>query len=100
MSKNFPNMNLPLYTCHKQVRAAKIMSIRPLQEDYTQALQLELGTNVPSDLTVDIEWVQKHRPQAGGYLIQYADGYTSYSPAAPFEEGYTRAHTEEEGGAA
>ncbi|PYX85030.1 MAG: hypothetical protein DMG70_05000 [Acidobacteria bacterium] len=26
----------------------------------------------------------------GGYLVQYEDGYLSWSPAKAFEEGYTR----------
>jgi len=25
----------------------------------------------------------------GGYLVRYSDGYISWSPAQPFEEGYT-----------
>jgi hypothetical protein len=32
----------------------------------------------------------KHSPEAGGYYVQYKDGYTSFSPAEAFEEGYTR----------
>jgi hypothetical protein len=38
---------------------------------------------------VDAEYVAKHKPQAGGYYVVYADGYKSWSPAAAFEEGYT-----------
>lgn len=39
---------------------------------------------------VDAEYLKKHDPQPGGYYITYEDGYESYSPAAAFEEGYTR----------
>ncbi len=35
------------------------------------------------------EYVNKHRPQPGGYYVQYADGYLSYSPAQAFEGSYT-----------
>ncbi len=28
-------------------------------------------------------------PQVGGYCVQYEGGYTSWSPAKEFEEGYT-----------
>jgi bacterioferritin-associated ferredoxin len=36
------------------------------------------------------EFVDKHKPQVGGYIVIYDDGYTSFSPAKAFEEGYTR----------
>lgn len=29
------------------------------------------------------------RKLTSGYLVRYSDGYISWSPAAPFEEGYT-----------
>lgn len=35
-------------------------------------------------------YIRKHKPEAGGYFIQYEDGYKSFSPAEPFESGYTR----------
>jgi len=39
---------------------------------------------------VSAEFLAKHKPEVGGYWVQYADGYQSFSPAAAFEEGYTR----------
>jgi hypothetical protein len=39
---------------------------------------------------VDAAYVRKHKPEAGGYYVQYKDGYRSFSPATAFEEGYTR----------
>jgi hypothetical protein len=32
---------------------------------------------------------EKHA-HVGGYFVVYDDGYTSYSPAAAFESGYSR----------
>lgn len=32
-------------------------------------------------------WYVKHEPNVGGYIVVYEDGYTSYSPAEPFEKG-------------
>ncbi len=40
--------------------------------------------------TVDGVFLAKHNPEPGGYFVQYADGYKSFSPAQAFEEGYTR----------
>lgn len=36
------------------------------------------------------EWMTKHNPVVGGYLVLYDDGYCSFSPAEAFESGYTR----------
>ena len=41
-------------------------------------------------LVLDAEYVAKHKPQAGGYFVVYADGYRSWSPAKAFEDGYAR----------
>jgi hypothetical protein len=50
---------------------------------------------VPTDdtyapFTVDAAYLVKHKPEPGGYFVQYADGYKSFSPAKAFEEGYTK----------
>jgi hypothetical protein len=39
---------------------------------------------------VSDEYLLKHKPEVGGYYVQYDDGYKSFSPAKAFEEGYTR----------
>lgn len=41
--------------------------------------------------TVDTAFYNQHRPRPGGYIVVYDEGaYVSFSPAAPFEAGYTR----------
>lgn len=40
-------------------------------------------------LGVSKEYMDKHKPEAGGYYVVYEDGYTSFSPAEAFEGGYT-----------
>lgn len=35
------------------------------------------------------EFMKRHNPHVGGYLMIYGDAYMSYSPQKPFEEGYT-----------
>lgn len=72
------------YQCHKRVHAAKILSIGPSETDrHILFLEPMVGP------LVSAEWVAKHKPQPGGYYVIYEDGYTSYSPAAAFESGYT-----------
>ncbi|MCK4793058.1 MAG: hypothetical protein KAV87_55525, partial [Desulfobacteraceae bacterium] len=36
------------------------------------------------------DWFEKHKPERGGYLVLYRDGYISYSPAEAFEDGNNR----------
>lgn len=79
------SLSLPLYQCHKQVRAAKIAKVdtsfvRP-------EISFEDASLVP--VAVTPAWFVKHQPQVGGYYVVYADGYASYSPAQAFEDGYS-----------
>lgn len=77
---------LPLYKSHKTVRAAKITAFRPNGDaDMPDLLLGEIG----GIITMLPDWHQKHKPQIGGYFVQYDDGYQSFSPAKAFEDGYT-----------
>lgn len=90
-------VELPLYTCHKQVRASKIMHI-VYEHPFGGAAKLivELPTmatppHVQPRIVIDVaeSYVAKHEPAIGGYYVRYEDGYESFSPAAAFEAGYT-----------
>lgn len=87
---NVPVEPLPTYQCHKQVKAAKINAADWVSHPQQVCLSLEVNGR-PQPLFVGIDWANKHQPEKGGYVVQYADGYLSYSPAKAFEEGYTRA---------
>lgn len=85
MNSDTPQAEMPRYRCHKEVHALKIERLIE---------QTAGAVIVPDDkryahFVVDAEYVGKHKPQAGGYYVVYADGYKSFSPAAAFEEGYT-----------
>lgn len=99
-----PNMNepqamrqMPRYRSHKEVWALKIKTVE-LDIDKANAENRETDGSAiitPEEegyapFRVDHEYVRKHKPQAGGYYVVYADGYKSWSPAQAFEEGYTR----------
>lgn len=86
-------LEMPRYRCHKEVHALKIEEvIDPTYEgdesDGSRILRFEEYAYAP--ILVDGDYVNKHKPEAGGYYVVYEDGYASFSPAAPFESGYTR----------
>lgn len=78
---------LPRYQCHKVVEALKIEAITPAPS--SGALIHPADTRYPP-FRVSTEFMMKHQPRPGGYWVRYDGGaYESYSPAKPFEEGYT-----------
>jgi hypothetical protein len=77
---------LPLYQCHKQVRAAKITALRAVDDD-DDSLILVLG-DVGREQRVGQNWLELHPCNVGYYFVEYEDGYTSASPGPAFEAGY------------
>lgn len=78
--------HLDTYVCHKRVQAGKILFMA--QDTVNDRLMLHIGS-MANILPVPLEYLHRHKPEIGGYYVRYADGYASYSPAAPFEQGYT-----------
>lgn len=86
---------LPQWQCHKKVRAAKVIEVTREQGDNAPySLRLE-GDHVRY---VDQNWAKRHGvwdpgvdvPKlAGGFFVEYEDGYSSWSPPEAFEAGYT-----------
>ena len=77
---------MPKYKCFKEVHALKILGISLPQNAAGDA---ELGFEKPfAPKLMAREWLDKHKPEVGGYLVVYKDGYESFSPAKAFEEGY------------
>jgi hypothetical protein len=82
------SIELPKYKSHKEVWALKIK-------------QVYISTNTSPDgilyfederynpITLGNEYFEKHKPHAGGYYVVYEDGYKSFSPLEPFENGNT-----------
>lgn len=79
------------FKSHKVVEAAKIVSIIGPAGDTSILLENALGFGCDLKMDVSDAWVERFRPEEGGYYVRYSDGYESFSPAAAFEEGYTRA---------
>ena len=85
--------NLPIYRCHKRVGAAEIVAVGPLTEQGTRTLTLDMGGESTVQVYVDEPWLMRNPALSeGGFFIQYIeneDHYTAFSPAQPFEDGYT-----------
>lgn len=79
---------LPKYKCHKEVWALQIKAIEVCPLSGCATITPEEEGYAP--FRVEHGYVQKHRPTVGGYYVLYEGGYTSFSPAKPFESGYTR----------
>ncbi len=79
---------LPRYRCHKVVEAFRIGMIgtTPITgEVVTTHLVHEDGK---MGAYVSQAYMDKHKPQLGGYYVRYSDGYESWSTAEAFEGGY------------
>jgi hypothetical protein len=74
---------MPAFVSCKLVYAARIASVS------ADALLLESGDNTIAAITMPPEWLAKHRPQPGNWLIKYPDGYVSVSPDEAFVRGCT-----------
>lgn len=88
---------MPRYRCHKEVWALKIAAIVYDREVAAKTNRETDGSAIihPGDIgyapfRVNCEYLRKHKPEVGGYYVVYKDGYESFSPAAAFEDGYTR----------
>jgi len=88
---------MPKYKCHKEVWALKIAGIEfETSTTDDEGHRVDGGaTIIPADegyasFRVDAEYINKHKPQIGGYYVVYEGGYKSFSPAEAFENGYTK----------
>lgn len=78
---------LPLYDCHKQVRALKIKKVEQ-NADNSVDLLFEHKDYAPITIAGDAAKKFTGDPDLG-YYVEYKDGYVSWSPTKAFENGYT-----------
>lgn len=89
---------MPRYKSLKEVWALKIELVQASAGDHPaeEGEETDGGgiltpvNKIYAPMKVDAKYMKKHEPKAGGYYVQYKDGYESFSPAEPFEEGYTK----------
>lgn len=94
MENSVASAEMPKYKCHKEVWALKIAKIvrdgegEDRESDGSAMITPEESQYAP--FRVEADYMYKHKPEVGGYYVVYKDGYKSFSPAAAFEEGYSR----------
>lgn len=81
------------FQSHKVVEAAKITGVESFFQDLSGPTLLISLDGEDDPVRLSQKMFQRQADDGtnivGGYLVRYADGYTSWSPAAAFEEGYT-----------
>ena len=85
-------VEMPKYKCIKEVHALKIKDIS-LGHTYNSGLEYAVLTPVEAGfglIEVPKAYIEKHKPEVGGYYVVYKDGYKSFSPEKAFEEGYIK----------
>lgn len=88
-----PTTEMPRYKCHKEVWALKIAAAEPVvrEDGAITGYDLSFEESGYASVRVTSEWARRTDASlVGGYYVVYGDGYTSFSPAAPFEAGYSR----------
>jgi hypothetical protein len=82
---------MPAYRSHKKVWALKITSVEDNGTDTTTEENPIVTVHFDSPFAPQrFNLRGKPTPAPGWYMVQYEDGYTSFSPAEAFESGYTR----------
>jgi len=91
-------IEMPRYKSHKEVHALKLEAIHHGHNAEGEST-LDFCTLEPEDkayapIQVKSNWcttkIVTDDVDDCGYLVVYADGYTSWSPTKAFEEGYDR----------
>lgn len=84
-------MSLAKWKCHKVVASGLIEAINPGGATDGFVLSVRQADGSLADTPVPAEIFARGAPEPGqAYLVDYQDGYRSWSPKKAFEEGYTR----------
>lgn len=78
----------PQYRSHKIVKAMEVESIEAADGGAVSVIKLK-NSEVLS-LKQHDDLILRYHPKVGDFLVEYADGYRSFSPRKAFLEGYTK----------
>lgn len=86
--------NIPLWQCHKQVRAVKIAAIE-IHADKSATIAPIVGLVFKTAPGWAERW--KGSEDDKGYFVQYDDSFASWSPTKAFEDGYKLVTNKDDG---
>lgn len=87
MAKDLDVSKWPHYRTSRYVRAVKIAEVTALDDGSARIYPADDDVN---PFNVPVTFMARHALEVGGYVIVYADGFMSWSPAGPFETSATR----------
>lgn len=85
LKRDLPILPLQSYQSHKTVRAAEIDRVISLND---RERQIFLTQADAEPIVLPDETFARSVPERGDFLVQYEDGYVSFSPRKAFLEGY------------
>lgn len=80
---------LPVYICHKRVRALEIAAVANIEG--TVQFSFKEEGHEPLCVVGYDPIIRRYMPVAGDFYVVYEDGYQSFSPRKAFLEGHTSA---------
>lgn len=83
---NQAQREMPQYVSHKKVWALKIDGTLCEADG---SVRIGFADGYEDRVFSATEMMNKPEPKPGMYMVQYEDGYISFSPGKAFEEGYT-----------
>lgn len=78
---------MPMFVSCKLVGALRIKAIAEARQNDEDGAFLHFEDRNFAPRFMSADWIDKRGAKAGGWLVSYADGYLSWSPAAAFENG-------------
>lgn len=81
------SIEMPIYLSRKKVWALKIKSVDTNCSDENKGALLYFEDGKYAAKSVSQSYIDKHKPERGGYYVVYKGGYESFSPEEPFELG-------------
>jgi hypothetical protein len=80
---------MPLYTCHKRVRALEIKEVHHFRIDVANGAAVRTIVFEDRSLDLPADMFTRYIPVSGDFYVVYEDGYESFSPRNAFLDGYT-----------
>lgn len=92
MSDDKAKVALPRWQSHRQFAGDKIVAVAERHVGiHIRPERWTLACGAVIDVSTELAArVPRNRAPIGGYYVRYDDGFESWSPAEPFESGYTR----------